>query len=323
LQFELAETALSEMHPRICQLVNVVHDGDSLLSIPSPPSPLSNPIILNLISTYLLHILVVKTRPDKATSKSIEELASLLASPTTRSLLHWFPNFTGLPAKHTDYLLTRTYSTLTKLCSSFSTTPNKSDSKLKVQIPSPESLFILRTYALRCLCHTSPGVIQAGTFWDQATSFAATLAKASQKSSEDRATRLVLDAYSEIASLAMKRSDGETFAGVNVKGFLAFCDSWTSFAKRVSIILTSIFLTSSFIGRRYLSSAEHQYADAAARTHFLPKATRRGCRDETGTGFFSYRSSISAGCHSRRHEMLQRLCSNNGPPRGRGKARKW
>lgn len=230
------------MHPRICQLINVVHNESSLLSIPSPPSPLSNPIILNLISTYLLHVLVVKTRPDKATSKSIEELASVLVSPTTRSLLHWFPDFANLPAKHTDYLLTRAYSTLTKLCSSFSTTPNKPDPKLRVPIPSPESLFTLRTYALRCLCHTSPGVIQAGTFWDQATSFAATLAKVSQKSSEERATRLVLDAFSEIASLVMKRSDREKFAGVDVNGFLAFCDYWTSFAKRVSIMLTLMFV---------------------------------------------------------------------------------
>ena len=273
------------MHPRICQLISVVPHGDSLLSIPEPSSPLSNPIILNLISTYLLHVLIVKARPDKATSKSIEELASSLTSPITRSLLHWFPNFASLPEKHTDYLLTRAYSTLTKLCSSFSTSPNKSDPKFKGQICSPESLFTLRTYALRCLCHTSPGVIQAGTFWDQATSFSVALAKASSKSCEDRAARLVLDVYSEIASLAMKRSDHETFMGLDVKAFLTFCDYWTSFAKRVSIILILIFFASSMsTGRRHLSFAEHQYADATSRrTHFLPKATRRGCTDQIGS----------------------------------------
>lgn len=292
------------MHPRICQLINVVHHQDSLLSIPEPSSPLSNPIILNLISAYLLHVLVVKTRPDKATSKSIEELASLLGSPTTRSLLHWFPNFSSLPAKHTDYLLTRAYSTITKLCSSFSTTPNKADPKFKVQVPSPESLFTLRSYALRCLCHTSPGVIQPGTFWDQATSFAAAFVKASSKSFEDRATRLLLDAYSEIASLVMKRSDREIFRGVDVKGFLAFCDYWTSFAKRVSIMLTSIFFASSpSTGRRYLSSAKHQSTDAVA-THFLPKTTRRGFTHKTAPGASSYRYSIPTGHHSGRHEML-------------------
>jgi separase len=101
-------------------------------------------------------------------------------------------------------------------------------------------------YALRCLAHTSPGVVEGNVFWDQATKFTSILVKSipatSSSAAEERITSLVLRAFAELVQIAETRSDKELFMTVDETGknFIAFCDYWSSFAKRVrSFVLSS------------------------------------------------------------------------------------
>jgi separase len=259
---------LVEIHARLCSLLNA-QAATSHLEIPQS-SPPTDAVLLTLISTYLVYALVIKTQPHGTASKAIEDLVSVLSSPTRPSLLVWVPAFTTLPPKHVDSLLTRAYTSLTKLCSFYSTpsTPPSTVSKSKSSTsPSPESLFTLRMYALRCLAHTSPGVIEVNTFWDQARRFAAALVKSSQLSSEEQTTRMILTSYDELIQLAEKRSDRDTYMAIgdDGKSFVAFCEYWSSFAKRVCSFLfsSSAGLIRFFIGRGYYSPTENQLFHAA------------------------------------------------------------
>ncbi|KAF8155999.1 cysteine peptidase C50 [Crassisporium funariophilum] len=255
---QLAANALSEMQPRMCRLYTTVPDGYSskqspsgflhLLSLPEPPRPPTNDVNLTLISTYLLQALIVAANHDSPTPASIQALASTLVSPTTRSLLTWLPSFSCLPPKHVDSLLTRAYTTLTKLCSSFvSPTPNpKPPGRINIQQVAAtssachESIFSLRVYALSCLISTSSGTIEANMFWDQATHFASALVKAtsSDPSSEAKSTNVVLSAYSDLVQRGERRTDRQTFMTVdeNARGFSGFCEYWMAFAKRAGDI---------------------------------------------------------------------------------------
>ncbi|KDR77139.1 hypothetical protein GALMADRAFT_66375 [Galerina marginata CBS 339.88] len=227
--FDLAATALAEMHPRLLLLLNVTGEPANLLSIPQPVPPPSNPIVLNLISTYLVYALILKAQAENA----IEELSSTLCSPIIRSLLSWLPILSALPAKHTDSLLTRAYTVLSKLCSSSSAGKPKAP-------PRPESIFIVRMYALRCLAHTTPGTIEANTFWDQATKISVGFVKATSLKAEEQTTSMVLNAFAELLQIAEHRSDRETFIAVGEvgRGFLAFCEHWMDLAKRAGDIST-------------------------------------------------------------------------------------
>ena len=238
------------MHPRLCLTIvgSEEHQtaGSSkhyFLSIPKVASPPSNLTLLNLLSTYLLYALMLVSRPECSTPSSVQQLSTTLDSPSTFSLLSWLPDCSLLPSKHLDSLLTRAYTALTKLCNS-STTLKKAPLKpkstnLPTSTPSPEALFRLRVYALRCLAHTSTGVIEGKNFWDQATKFTSILVKAtpstSSSTSEESLTALVLDAFDQLVQIAETRPDKGTFMAVdeNEKNFIVFCDYWSSFAKRV------------------------------------------------------------------------------------------
>ena len=113
-------------------------------------------------------------------------------------------------------------------------------------MPSHEALFNLRMYALRCLGHTSTGVVKGNVFWDQAIKFATILVKATPASSsstaEDVITSLILRAFDVLVQIAETRPDKGIFMAVdeNGKSFIAFCDHWSSFAKRVDIFSPKI-----------------------------------------------------------------------------------
>ena len=109
VKFDLATTVLTEMHHALCRLINLETDSQDLLhllSIPIPSSFPTNPLVLTLISTYLLHALIIATRQEITT---INALATTLNSPNSTSLLAWVPSLTSLPTKHMDSLLTRAY----------------------------------------------------------------------------------------------------------------------------------------------------------------------------------------------------------------------
>ncbi|CAA7261156.1 unnamed protein product [Cyclocybe aegerita] len=246
--YELGTPVLREIHPRICSLVDSTYTPNGhprlrFLSIPLPSmDTTTNPVLLNLISTYLLFAIILATCPGSATPQSTEELAETLASPTTHSLTTWLPLFSALPSKHTDPLLTRAYSALSKLFLSSSAPPFKSKSSKTAVVPSPSpgSIFALRAYGLRCLVNTSPGVIDANVFWDQAVKSTAVLVRASSTDqvSEEEISVTILAVFHQLVGLAEKRADREKFLAVNETGknFMTFCDYWASFAKRAGDI---------------------------------------------------------------------------------------
>ena len=235
-QHDLASSFLPDMH---CRLLNFLHvqvtepaSNLGLLSIPEPLSPPTDPVILNLVSTYLMYALILATRNERS---SVVELATALDAPAHRTLLHWLSHFSTLPTKHVDSLLTRVYSCLTKMSSSREKPLLKP--KTPSMAPSPQSLFSLRMYALQCLIHTSSGIIEANTFWDQATKSAFIFAKSttSTDTTEDDTTRSILARFDTLSELATRRQDVEAFMATDEtsKGFIAFCDQWASFAKLV------------------------------------------------------------------------------------------
>ena len=101
-------------------------------------------------------------------------------------------------------------------------------------------------YALRCLCRSSRGTVESGTFWEQVTRSAVALVRASQSlfpEVEEKVTNLVLCEYAEMLACAQKREDGLLF--LEGKGFIGFCEYWMAFAKRVSLFLSIIVMTHS------------------------------------------------------------------------------
>ena len=66
-------------------------------------------------------------------------------------------------------------------------------------------------YALRCLCPSSRGTVESGTFWEQVTRSAVALVKASQLlflEVEGKVTNLVVCKYAEMLACAQKQEDG-------------------------------------------------------------------------------------------------------------------
>ena len=233
--------ALTEMHPPLCRLLNMEIDAQAsqerLLMLPMPPFLPKNPIVLTLISSYLLHSIIIYARSGTITTNV---LATTLNSPSSCScsLLAWVPSLTSLPTKHMDSLLTRVYTSLTKLALSPTPIP-KTQLKLTSTVdPSPESIFILRMYALRCLVHTSPGTVETNMVWDQVTRFTTTFVKAtaSDVALEEKCTAIVLSTYADLVERVEKRPDSDIFMAIDQKGkgFLGFCEYWMEFTKRVS-----------------------------------------------------------------------------------------
>ena len=69
-------------------------------------------------------------------------------------------------------------------------------------------------YALHCLCHSSRGMVEYGTFWEQVTRSAVVLIKASQSlfpEVEEKVTNLVLCKYAEMPVFAQKWEDDLSF----------------------------------------------------------------------------------------------------------------
>ncbi|KAF9479762.1 cysteine peptidase C50 [Pholiota conissans] len=259
--YDLAATFLSEIHPRLCSLLNTSGTVTSVLEIPQPTPPPTDTTLLTLISTYLIYALTIKTQSHSITSKVAEELVSTISPPNRPSLLVWLPAFAPLPSTHLDSLLTRAYTCINKLCSYYSAPPSPSAigsrSKPTPTPFFPEALFTLRMYAMRCLVHTTPGVIEANTFWDQTRRFTVPFVKSAQGSSEEQATRMILTSYTELVQLAEQRPDQEVYMAINsgAKGFVAFCEYWSAFAKRAGdiIVLQKI---NSFIQPPVLSSSQ-------------------------------------------------------------------
>ncbi|KAG2136721.1 peptidase family C50-domain-containing protein [Suillus clintonianus] len=238
LVLEMYDTALpflSNMHGRFLALLRVpdhrvpVHSSSTskspvhLLSLPLPTIlPPADTMLLTLISTYLMHsITLLAHLAISSSSSTTPDLfsAALLESGT---ILTWMPCCVSLPSKHIDTVLTRTYSVLTKSCSSISA--------------SSRSTFLIRMYALRCLLCTSVGTVQPNTFWEQVQKSCAAYVKSSSPMSEAEelsVARLVSESLGEVVQIAQSRS-----SFVEGKSFVLLCETWTSFAKRSNDLCT-------------------------------------------------------------------------------------
>jgi separase len=209
------------MHPALCSILNVETDPHGpFVFFRCPPSFPTNPVVLYQHISYMLS-------------------SSMLAHnqrPCNNSELTHFHCAT-LPTKHMDSLLSRAYTSLTKLTSSPSPNPKLHLKSTPAINASHESIFILRMYALRCLIHTSPGTIETNMFWDQVVRFTSSFVKstASDVTLEERCTTTVLFAYADIVERGEKRPDRDTFMAIDQKGkgFLNFCEYWMEFTKRV------------------------------------------------------------------------------------------
>ena len=236
------------MHPQICALLNATTPTSNngrcqLLSIPLPQSLPMDIILLTLISTYLAHAL--STLVSISTPQAVDAMSSSLTLPTSFSFLTWVPSIFSLPVKQTDTMLTRSHSEIMKLYSTFtSTTSSTAKTKADNSSPNPEQVFQLWMYALRCLCHSSRGTVESGTFWEWVTRSSVALIKASQSlfpKAEEKVTNLVLCEYMEMLVCAQKQEGGLLF--VEGKGFAGFCEYWMAFAKWVSLFLPIIVMT--------------------------------------------------------------------------------
>ncbi|KAF8212071.1 peptidase family C50-domain-containing protein [Mycena galopus ATCC 62051] len=219
--FDAALTALQEMHPRLCTLLQVEippstpADNLYLLSIPLPQSP-PDVILLTLITTFLLHSL---TTISHLISTHTGVLAFSDVLNNTPTILAWSPLLPILPAAHTDSIFTRAYSSLIKVASASS--------------KAARQTFLIRDYALNCLACTTPGKIEPRSFWDQTMKSAGAYVKSLGSAPEDHddATPIVLNAFSRVITRVQSRVDADSF--MSGKGFVSFCECWTSFANRI------------------------------------------------------------------------------------------
>jgi separase len=216
-----------------------------VLAIPLPPSSTSlSETLQTLISTYLLHALVILSHKFQSQSHSQSQWQALSNTlQSTPTLLQWLPHLPSLQPKHKDSILTRAYSVLAKLPSSPS--PSPSNHPASNSSSNSRTTFELRTYALHYLLHTSPGCIEPNTFWDQATKFCIVFVRSSSShlpstsntrgQTEDEVVKAVLSAFGVLVSGVNAREDqGGWMRG---RGFVGFCECWMGFAKRVSSFL--------------------------------------------------------------------------------------
>lgn len=224
------------MRTPLCTLYNVSqstakcesksHSLFDVLSLPLPaPDTLLSEILQMLVSTYLLHAITV-TLSANAVSPLLDPSLLSTALQTTPTLLQWLPYLSALPTKHKDSILTRVYSLLTKSFPS-------ATSSAAIAVTLPHVTLSLRTYALKCLLHTS-GSLDPNTFWDQVIKFGVSFVKASttQAQNEEEVIGVVLRAFAELARLAGEREN--EWRWISGRGFIGFCEYWMGFAKRVS-----------------------------------------------------------------------------------------
>ena len=153
------------MHRRICALLNVTTPISNdhrchLLSIPLPSPLPTDMILLTLTSTYPAHALSTLASIS-TTPQAVDAMSSSLTLPTSFSFLTWVSSISSLPIEQTDAMLTRSYSAITKLCStSTSTTSSTAKTKATNSSPNRERVFQLRMYALRCLYRSSRGTLK-------------------------------------------------------------------------------------------------------------------------------------------------------------------
>ena len=223
------------MYPRLLSMAATSQSGgDShpsplhLLSLPHPTS--NDPIVLTLLITSITHalnaLLSLLTRPSPPFSANA--LATTLQH--SHSLLAWAPSTkpNNIPEKTRDALLTKAYTFASKVCTTLSSS-GKSNA-------DPESIFHLRMYGLSCLLYTAPGTIKSVTFWDQVHKACLLYARTCFPEPTEAETELapvarVSRSVSEVVRLAEDLYERPFLEG---RSFVQMCETWMSFAQKVS-----------------------------------------------------------------------------------------
>ncbi|KAI0075567.1 hypothetical protein K474DRAFT_1599575 [Panus rudis PR-1116 ss-1] len=152
------------------------------------------------------------------------ELSSVLPDTRQATLLHWTSYLSPLTSKQVDSMLTKAYSSISKSC--------KEDN---AEI-SPLNIFALRAYALKCLLHTSPGILQdASKFWVEVLNVVSTLngSKVDTDTGDDVKRTAILNVITELVSLVEKRSDAEEFFATS-KSWMRVVEGWSNVAKEAN-----------------------------------------------------------------------------------------
>lgn len=221
------------MYPRLLRIATSGQFGGEnasplhLLALPRPTS--NDPTVLTLLITSVTHalnallFLLLRSSPPFSTSDLVTTLQR------SHSLLAWAPNMEhdNIPNRTRDALLTKAYTVINKVCTSLSSSKSNAD---------PKSIFQLRMYALSCLLYTTSGT-KSATFWDQVHKACLSYARASSSESteEERESALgacVSAALSEVVRLAQSLHERAFSEG---RSFVQMCETWMSFAKRVSL----------------------------------------------------------------------------------------
>jgi len=246
---------LAETLPSLCTALRL--SSTSAVSISFPPTPLADAIHQTLVANYLAYALLLQSHPE-GPKPSVQALARLLHDSQS-TLLEWVQlrqqHLSNIPSKQLDALLTRVYTSLGKLCSAGAPSgPDNTKRTIAISKPqaqtqeasTPEEIFALRSYAVRCLALASPGTIEPDTFWDQARRFGVALAKpysgpGTTKSEQDRVGGLVLAFCASLEEICSDRGDKDTFMRYGADdetaggGFKKFCEFWIGFVKRVRV----------------------------------------------------------------------------------------
>ncbi|KAL4079673.1 hypothetical protein J3A83DRAFT_4211529 [Scleroderma citrinum] len=165
LALELHETAtevLIGVHSHLMDQMKGLIALQSPLHLLSLPLSVSTDATITTLAlttlTYALNALITRLLHS---ALLLRDMASVLQNNTT--LLDWaqYAHRNSILEKTRDTLLTRTYTSLTKVCSTLSTDVNTLNRE------DLQSIFYLRIYALSCLLYTSPGTIKPSTFWEQ------------------------------------------------------------------------------------------------------------------------------------------------------------
>ncbi|KAJ7709735.1 peptidase family C50-domain-containing protein [Mycena rosella] len=245
--FDAALLAVQQMHPRLCTLLEIEvapstsSDHLYLLSIP-PPETSPDPIVLTLVTTFLLHALTTISHLALSKPTTASSFADALTANAT--ILAWASLLATLPSSHADSVLTRAYSSLIKVASVLQTNPK-----------THRQVFLIRDYALSCLAHTAPGKIEPRSFWDQSIKSAGAYVKTLGSAPEDHddATPIILNAFKQIIVRIETRADADIF--MSGKGFIGFCECWMGFANRMGDIAT-LDRIARFIGNQPGTSKE-------------------------------------------------------------------
>ncbi|KAG1861269.1 peptidase family C50-domain-containing protein [Suillus subluteus] len=240
LVLEMHDTAfpfLSDMHARLLALLGVPNPKASAHSAPTSKSPVRllylplsmipppvDAVLLTLISTYLMHAIILFTHIAMSSSSSTIATLDTVCTALVESgtLLTWMPYCVSLPSKHKDTTLTRAYTALTKSCSSMSA--------------NARSTFLIRVYALKCLLCTSPGTVQPNTFWDQIQKSCTVYVRSSSPMSEAEelsVATLVSESLGEVVQIAQSK-----LSFLEGNSFILLCETWTRFAKRSNDLRT-------------------------------------------------------------------------------------